>query len=222
LDIQKRVGVLENTPRATNTSVDTGHWKVIASNGVTLADFGDQGPSFGRGWVFRRGEGGEAAFALGGNQVSGRQFWRLIDNDANDIITDDAQSGQGLARPYIPYLAVRSVDTAQATLAMTTTSSTFVNAYEFHGPKQHPRIDVQYICNVPAGLTAEIQLVDTTSTSMVIAGPNSAGVGFGISSLIGQTVGTHMADINVVLQFRVASGAGTIGLTVIHALGVQS
>lgn len=222
LEIQDRIGLLESTPRATSTSVDTGHFRFKASNGVTMVDFGDQGPGLGRGYVFRRGEGGEPAFYLGNNQATGTQFWALADNSANIIMSDDAQSSQGLARPYIPYMAVSAIDSAQSTLSVTTTSATFVKAFEFHGPKQHPRIDVQYLLNVPAGLTAQIQLVDTTSTALVIAGPVTASFGFGIAGLVGPVVGAHMDDIDVELQFRVASGAGTIGITVLHSLGVQS
>jgi len=222
LQIQDRLGTLENTPRAANTSVDTGHWQFKASNGVVMLDLGDQGPSFGRGWVFQRGDSGIPAFALGGNQASGRQFWRMIDNSLNDIVTDDAFSGVGLARPYIPYLPVRGVDTVSSSLAMTTTSTSFVTAYEIHGVKQHPRVNVMYLCNVPAGLTAEIQLVDTTSGTVLIAGPNTASTGFGINNLVGNAIGQHLDNLNVTLQFRVASGAGTIGLTVLYALGVQS
>jgi hypothetical protein len=222
LEIQNRLGVLESTPRAANTSVDTGHWRFKASNGVVMLDLGDLGPNLGRGWIFQRGDNGVAAFALGVNVSSGRQFWRLVDNNLNDVITDDAQTGQGLARPYIPYLPVRGVDTVSSSLAMTTTSTSFVTAYEIHGVKQHPRINVLYLCNVPAGLTAEIQLVDTTSGTVLIAGPNTASTGFGLNNLIGNAVGQHLDNLNVTLQFRVASGAGTIGLTVLYALGVQS
>lgn len=133
VNLDKRVQILENNPRAANTSVDTGHWKFNASNGVTLVDFGDQGPGLGRGFIFRRGEGGEVAFYLGGNQVSGRQFWRLVDNNLNDIITDDAQSGQGLARPYIPITATKFSEVGAG--AQTTALTTFAGAYQLYGYK---------------------------------------------------------------------------------------
>lgn len=222
ISLDKRISTLETTPRATKTTVDTGHWQFKASNGVVMVDYGDQGPGLGSGFIFRRGVNGIPAFYLGGNQSSGRQFWVLADNTLNNIVSDDAQSGVGLARPYIPYLAVNANQTAQATLGFTTTSATFVTAYEIHGPKQHPRLDVQYLLNVPSGLTAEVQLLDTTGTGTIIAGPATATFGFGIAGLVGSPVGNHLDDLNAVLQVRVASGAGTIGITVLHALGVQS
>lgn len=220
INIANRVDKLESTPRATNTAVDTGRWKFIASNGVDMVDFGDQGPGLGRGWLFRRGDTGKPAFYLGGNQVSGNQFWRLVDNSLNDIITDDAQSSQGLARPYIPYAYTRYSEVGAA--AQTTSLTTFVGAYTIDGYKQHPVLDVSYIVFTPAGVSAEVILFDGT-TSTIIAGPNShPGSSFTYANLRGPLDGPHMSNLSVQLQYRVSAGAGTIGVTCIYAYGHQS
>lgn len=222
LDIADRVSTLETSPRAVSTAVDSGTWKFIADNGVVLLELGDEGGSFGRGWIFRRGETGIPAFYLGGNQQSGNQFWRLCDNSLNDIITDDAQSSQGLARPYIPYTATKFSDVGAP--AQTTSLTSFVGAYSLYGFKQHPQIEVQYIVTTPAGVSAEVAIVDTSGViGSIVAGPNSHGPSsFNVATLKGPLSGPHMSKLNLDLQYRVSSGAGTIGVTLVYAYGVQS
>jgi hypothetical protein len=225
LSITDRLETLENTPRSTNTSVDQGTWKFVADNGITMVEFGLNAPGLGRGWIFLRGETGIPAFYLGGNQSSGNQFWRLCDNNLNDIITDDAQSGQGLARPYIPYPAIKFSEYISGTV--TTASTTFVPAYLVVGKKQHPVIATQYVIVTPAGVSAEVQLVDTTSgnpaSQIIIQGPNTfPGSTFTLVNIQGPLEGNHMDDFKVDLQFRVSAGAGTIGITHVFSYGRQS
>lgn len=225
LDITDRLDTLENTPRATNTSVDAGHFKFLATNGIVMVDFGfgTGDPGLGPGWIFRRGINGNSAFYLGGNQVSGNQFWRLCDNELNDIITDDAQSGQGLARPYLPYPTIDALS-ASNTPQATTTSTTFALGGLVRGFKQHPVIDLQYIITTPAGVSAEVQLVDSSpTTDVIIAGPNTHGPSsFTYGRLQGPIDGAHMRELDITLQYRVSSGAGTIGISTTFAYGRQS
>lgn len=221
LTIQDRVGMLESTPRATNTAIDTGHFQFKATNGVTIVDFGDFGPGFGPGFVFRRGIGGEPAFYLGGDQTSGTQFWRLCDIASNDLFTDDVQSGQGIGRPYIPMVLTKSSDIS--TLPITTASTTFVNAYNLFGYKQHPRLEIQYLINVPVSVSAEVQIVDAGNSGNIVAGPNThVGSTFSFQALVGAIDGSHVGGLNHALQFRVSAGAGTIGILAIASYGKQS
>lgn len=221
LDIQDRVTTLETSPRAVATSVDSGNWKFIADNGVELANFGDQGPGLGRGWIFRRGDTGIPAFYLGGNQGSGRQFWRLCDNNLNDVITDDASSGQGLARPYIPYTPVKNSDVGAP--AQTTTSTSFVGAYVIAGLKQHPVVYVQYIVTTPVGVSIEVRLLDTSSSiNEQIALNSHPGSSFFFTWIQAPLKGEHLSEMSLELQMRVSGGAGTVGITCVYAYGRQS
>lgn len=221
LQIQDRIGTLESTPRSSNTSVDTGHFRFKASNGVVMVDFGDQGPGLGRGYVFRRGEGGQPAFYLGNNQATESQYWALADNSANIIMSDDAQSGQGIARPYIPLPVTKASELT--TQVVTTSSTSFVDAYVIRTFKQHPRVAVEFAVNTPAGVTSEVRLSDATSgAASVIAGPITFGAGNGFGGLTAAIAGAHMSEIEVQIEFRVASGAGTIGIVVTRAHGIQS
>lgn len=227
LDITNRLETLENTPRSPTTSVDSGAWKFIASNGVEVVMFGEEGVSgnAGVGWVFRRGENNSLAFYLGGNQVSNNQYWAFNDNSDNIILSDDAQSAQGLARPYIPYTATKYSDITGS--GVTTTSTSFVPAYLIIGKKQHPRMEVQYIINTPAGVSAQVQLVDTTTgnpaTQIIIEGPDTyGGSTFSFMTVSADLAGSHMNYFTVDIQIRVSAGAGTVGISHIYSYGVQS
>jgi hypothetical protein len=219
LDIEDRVSTLETSPRAVATAVDSGNWKFIADNGIVLANFGDQGPGLGRGWLFRRGNGAPA-LGVGGNPT-GRQFWRLTDNNNVDIITDDSFSGSGIARPYIP-IAFTNLSTFGAG-AHTTTSTTFDSAYSLYGYKQQPQLEIEYFINVPSGVTAEVVITRTDAIPVVVVGPNvHVGPVSAITFIQGAIDGDHLSHLNHDIQMRVASGTGTIGMTVVAAYGKQS
>lgn len=214
-----RLSKLEQAPRAVATAVDSGSWKFVADNGVEIIKYGEEVPGFGRGWIFRRGENGRAAFYLGGSESS-NQYWVLQDNTANIVVSDDANSQQGLARPYIPYTYIVTNGAGAGT---STTSTSFVNAYNIRGYKQHPRIDIEYLISTPAGVSAEVQIVDTNNSNTIIDGPVTHGPSSSsFSGLRGTLSGSHVNPINVNLQFRVSSGAGTIGITLTYAYGIQS
>jgi hypothetical protein len=224
IDLQKRVAILETNPRAVSTAINSGHFQFIASNGVVMVDFGDFGPGVGPGFIFRRGISGKEAFGLGGDQVSGDQYWHLNDISGNDIFTDDVESGQGIGRPYLamhPTLASQ----VNSTPAAQTSSTTFIPAYYVRGYKQQPQVQVEYIITTPAGGTAEVQLVDTSfgAGSPIMAGPNVHPAStFQFFTLRGPITGAHESICSIELQYRLASGTGPIGLTCMYVNGHQS
>lgn len=225
IDITDRLSTLESSPRAPTTAVDSGTWKFIASDGNEVIKFGDEGGGNGVGWVFRRGGNGSLAFYLGGNP-SGNQFWSLNDNIGNTIMADDAATGQGISRPYVPYMAVKYSEYVSV-IGAQTTSATFVPAYIIAGIKQHPIIETQYEISTPAGVSAQVQLVDTTSSdpasAIVIAGPDTyPGNTFTIINVTGSLDGLHMQHFKLDLQYRVSAGAGTIGITHVYSYGRQT
>lgn len=223
LSISNRLSTMETSPRAPQTTVnETGgnSFKFVASNGTEVVKFGDLGVGIGTGWSFRRPNNNSLAFWLGGNVLTSN-FWALNDNANNIIISDDASSGEGLARPYVPYSTVKFSDYSNA--SVTTASTSFVPAYLVLGKKQHPRISVQYIISTPVGVSAEVQLADTSSNTIIIGGPTAFGSNtYAVSSFTTALDGNHLDEIKVDLQFRVSGGAGTIGILLTYAYGVQS
>lgn len=226
-DVKKRVSKLERNPRASNTSVDSGEYTIRAGNfsyvdptsGQQLVKFGDIGGSLLRGWVFRR-LNGQLAFYIGGSKGGG-QFWALVDASSNIVMSDDIVSGQGLATPYIPITTVPAIRMSSA--EVTTTSTTFVPMYRMNALKQHPKIYAEFLATTPAGVTAEV-ILGNTVTGVTIAGPLTipANTSLQFFNLVGIVTGGHMSYLGIDVQMRVASGAGTVGMSFLDAYGRQS
>lgn len=227
-DVDKRVSKLERNPRLPNSSVDSGDTTIRGGNfsyvdpatGQTLVRFGDIGSPLLRGWIFRRLSGAPAIYLNG--TAGGEQFWALADLAGNFVVTDDIASGQGLGRPYIPYFALphSKISTPESTTA----STTFVNMYRIQGLKQHPKMTTDFLATTPAGVTAEIRLVDTQNGGAVTAGPMTvtAGTPMSYKQLITDVQGNFLGGVMFDLQMRVASGAGTVGVTYVDSYGRQT
>jgi hypothetical protein len=173
------------------------------------------------GVIFRR-EDGSLALAMYDPDTSGafKQFLALYDRSHNVIVSDDTDSGQGLARPYVPmsgfYRAKYSDWTVQ------TTSTTFETLWRGEMIKQHPRLSVATNASMDtSGSTGEIKVL----VNGVQLGTSVATVGFALTtSLFGPAAVDvdHMKLLAVEIQGRVASGAGALRVEPLHAIGRQS
>lgn len=203
-------------------NVEGGELRVRDTNGAERLYFGPlnySGAAPGVGWLFRRHSGG-IAFSLEGSNRD-NQFVAIRDEAGSIVVSDDAAAGQGLATPYIPLQAVPT--SWHASRQQTTTSGTFTPLWTVTGARQHPRLRVYLMVQCDAGVSAEIRVHDP-STSTVIAGPTTTAAGaFTYVTLTGALpAGAHLAQIKLDVEMRVASGAGTVGTSLIYALGVQS
>src|SRR5689334_6620819 len=100
-DMERELRELRAERKAERTTISGGTLKVVDTDGGLLAALGDLGSGY-RGTVINRA-GGSTAFAIygtGSGSLSG--FVGLYDRSGNYIVTDDAASSRGLARPYIP------------------------------------------------------------------------------------------------------------------------
>lgn len=223
LDVISRIQTLESSPRAPATNVDTGTWRYLVGTGQEIVRFGALGGGV-VGWMFRRGSNGTPALWLGGTPSN--EFVALSDNAGNIIVSDNTDvSGAGLARPYIPYSAIKVVTIT--TGEITTTSGTFQVAYVIVGKRQHPMLQMQFIVQTPAGVSMQMQLVDTTpgGSGAVIAGPITyPGNSFFFDEVIAplSEPGLWYTNFNVDIQIRVSAGAGTVGISHITSYGVQA
>lgn len=222
LNVTNRVTKLEQNPRSVATSVDTGNWSFVAANGQHIVQFGDEGNGIGAGWVFRRGSNGTLAFFLGGS--AGNQFFALHDNAGNILFSDNTDaSGTGIARPYLTHEFIRYANFGTA--EQNTTLTTFVGAYNIRGYRQHPNLSVEFVAFTPAGASMEVQLVDTSTVpNTIIAGPTTFGPStFTFGSFVTPVPNFgYMNPLNVDLQIRVSAGAGTVGVSMTFAYGVQA
>ena len=82
------------------TLLDSSFIKMVTSNGVEAMYFGPDSNGKQR-FVLRR-EGGALLMYTAGSAQFGRDFWAMTDSTGNIIVSDNAEIGVGLARPWIP------------------------------------------------------------------------------------------------------------------------
>lgn len=146
-----------------------------------------------------------------------QQFLALYDRGGNIIVSDDTNSGQGLARPYVPgvFYPARYGDW------LSTTSSTFETVWRCRMPKQQPQLYVRaWATNDTSGATGQVQVM-----------VNSVQLGSTVSTSFAQTeyvfgplpvTGKHMDTLVVELNARVATGTGGVRVGAARLEGQQS
>lgn len=169
--------------------------------------------------LLRRADGSLAlsmydpAPTVGGYQ----QFLAMWDRTGSIIISDDTDSGQGLARPYVPldFYPARTQDWP------VTTSGTFETMYRAKGPKQHPRLTVRaWGVNDTVGATGEMRLLVNGSPWGAVETTVFGSVSEKLWT--GTVTGTHMSNVVVEIQARLASGAGSVQVGASQIHGIQS
>lgn len=222
-DLVRRIEDLERGSGIGNTSIDSGDL-TIGSGSLTVGSvpsvyFGPMvfGPDNASGWIYRRGDG-SIAFTITGTAHDNQQ-WELQDSAGNVIVGDDILD-IGLARPYIHFNFVEHANTVPS---ITTTSGTFVPLGTGRFVKQHPYVTVEVLCRASDGSTSgEVQLYNTaTATSL---GTATIALGDYSVKTLGPfaMVGTLFSYQELEVQARRTAGAGSIGIRVMNAYGVES
>jgi hypothetical protein len=225
-DMQRRLAALEAGGRAGSTSVDSGR---LAISGGTFevgpapsVYFGPINGSFG--WQFKKDDG-TLVFEVGGSP--GNQFWDFRDDEGNFILSDDTNSGFGLANPWLPVPCYPHYNGTGPNPLMTTTSASFTGAWITRTIVQQPYIFFNMLCrNTADGVTTgEIQLRDNTN-SVVADGPTVLGANFfsrvtlGPYPLFGAAL--HKDELEMEVQIRRTAGTGTVGVVMLNAYQHQS
>lgn len=100
-EVRKKVGL-------SSATINRGGLTLLNDSFIRMVDDNDTdilyaGPDEdGRQQFELRREGGEAILLTQGSDVWGRDFWSLWDSSGNVIVSDDAETGLGLARPWMP------------------------------------------------------------------------------------------------------------------------
>jgi hypothetical protein len=167
-------------------------------------------------FILRRPNGARALDMYGGETLPG--FIAIWDMADNIIVSDDAESGQGLARPYIPHTFVETSKLTSPTTMVTTSSWTSVHTIQ--GIMQHPKIRLGGSFVGLGGDTGRIRLV-------------SNGIAFWTSGVLGsttwvdETIAHHdynfMTKFTYDIQVMRASGSSSgVGFTPTFVIGRQS
>jgi hypothetical protein len=170
--------------------------------------------------MYIRRNTGETMFTALTAIDDGAGFTGVWDKSGNIVLSDDAVSGQGLGRPYIPYTfgVTAELTTPPANRQNSTTSDLAI--YSTIAPIQHPKMSFwAYVYIQTGGSTAEVKVKDiTTGATLYTSGGVGGGwlnANFPISYSFGEQ---HQLDITI----RRASGSNNVGLTLGEVFGVQS
>lgn len=192
-----------------------------ADGGGIGAYFGDlyeqsTGAYAGTGLVVQNKDGTDMLVART-DEASGGAWVNLYDTGGRIIAGNDTNSGQGLARPYVPGVFYRAdYDDWPAE-----TSTAFVTKYRARMPKQHPRLYVRaWTSNDTSGATGEVRVL----VNGAVWGAAQA-TAFAISEKVwgpAPVDGAHMDTLVVELQARMVSGAGGVRCAPSRLDGQQS
>lgn len=186
------------------TLINDAFLRMLDDAGIEILYFGPD--SNGKQMIRIRREGGaDVLFTY--TASSGRQFWALTDGGDNIIASDDAISGQGLARPSIP-VPVRAMRFDQLPSAPDTNWTSVVGTGWFF--KQQPLASVQMIsCSTASDTSGEVRLLlDDVQVGSVIS--VAFGVNFTDFSRFALP-GNHMSQHKLELQVRRIAGTGRVG-----------
>lgn len=221
--LEQRIRNLETNNRAGFTSADSGMQVFNTSdenkfqiyiNGAKQVDVGSNGgtPDI----RILRSNGLTALFLV---KFADREIIGLQDGSLHTIVADDAVTGFGLARPWLP---IPFYDDIQFAPARTTASATFVDLQYANYMIQQPFVFVNSLVVSSDGTTSgEIALtvngdllpetivpIPVGSNAIFVHGINFAWYGINY----GETC-------ELVVQARRTAGAGTIGVRTVHAYG---
>lgn len=155
---------------------DGGEWRVLHDNGTELMAV--RRNAAGAYVIILRRDDGSVAFEIQSlNPASNGQYWALKDRLGQIVVSDDAVTGDGMARPWLPIPFVR-IDTAPPVNSGVgvTQSGSFVGVYEAFTNRTHPHVEARlYLsANADGVTTGEGRLmldgVQVGSTITITAG----------------------------------------------------
>lgn len=237
--IDRKVAALARSGMLRNASISGGTGLTVGGGGNLTVD----GGSFDA--KYPAGEGGGVAVHIGDQYESGSYIGTgllvqapngtdmivarqdtffgntrvdLYDSGNRVIVGNDAATGQGLARPYVPFVVYQSRSADWPTVS----SGTFTTVYRAKGPKQQPKLYVETWANaVDPASVAEVRVLVNGAPWDV---PKLSTAGFVTGLNFGPTAvdGGHMDTLSIEVQFRLASGTGVVQCGAARVEGRQS
>lgn len=164
--------------------------------------------------------GGQKAFWTYGEDAGASGFWGLYDLNGDYIITDDAYSGRGIARPYIP-LQVGDYSSAPAA---TTTNASFEDVLLGVCPIQQPVLYAYLLVRSSDGsTTGEVRLaLDGTAIGPTITVNAGDFIAKNVGPFAVPDPGTYANLRTLTVQARRTAGTGTIGVRALTLIGLES
>lgn len=167
--------------------------------------------------IIRRFDGSTALQVFGGTGEPG--YFSIHDRTGNIIMSDDAGSSIGLARPWLPY---HTVDYWHITQPVhTSNNSTFAKHHAVMGQAQHPKITIfGYMSSTVGTDVSEVRLVDNGNGN-VLATASSTGSNW-VTLTANHPDYEFGRDFWYDIEVRRVSGSGNVGYTPTRAYGRQT
>lgn len=160
-----------------------------------------------RGMVMRREDGSAMFYTNIADNDPDKVFFSWSDRTGNILISDDASSGVGLARPWIPQAAINVLSSSIPMTSATTWVST-QSTGQF--VRQQPKVEVEALLRSESGATGEARFVVNgvaTGNVMTVAANEFAWQSIQTLAL----PGGYDSRVRVELQVQRTNGVGTIG-----------
>lgn len=223
LDLQKRIRILENSPRLTAASITTNGnsaLKVFNSSGTEVAAIGDlAGSAPGTvipGFAVYRPNGTPGLVGAASSPVS--QFG-IQDNSANVVCQTNETTGFGLQSPAISFPMYANTVASWPS----TTGAVAVPLLQGFAPVTHSRYSIQGFAFCPTGTTGEVSLqVDGVAVGSPVSIPTNT---IAVWSYVLQAMNTGLGFdslSNLVVYGRAVTGAGAISVSVVESILVGS
>ncbi|GAA1716420.1 hypothetical protein GCM10009745_76150 [Kribbella yunnanensis] len=206
-ELRKRVGIGNATiSGGTFTVQGDGAIRMIDADGTEILYFGPD--SEGRQVIrLARDQGKRVLYTYAVS--SGRQYWALTDSNNDIVVSDDAESGVGLARPWIPvsFELVRGQDMP------TVTNGNYETVWEANFNKAQPFIELYTVDGCDSGTTGggRIMITPVGGTEFEAdAWTNGPGLGRHYRGPYALPGGTYTGPLRVSVQYRRTSGTGNV------------
>lgn len=193
------------------------------SNGINGMWFGRHttGSEDADGMIVRRSDG-TVALWLHSHVDDDGGFTAFFDKAENIILSDDGDSGAGLARPWLAHTFVNTGELTAPPSVRQTTNTTDTALVTAQIDVQHPRLKMlAYIYN-PGGGTNEVK-VKNPGTGETLFSQTYAGTNPGFIQADMDVGSVNFGDIAIIdITCRRSAGAGAVGITVVGLWGIQS
>jgi len=220
-ELTKRVGLSSAViSRGGLTIINEGELVMVDENGTVIFKVGQvefgAGSSFGMQLNY---EDGTRGIVFGGSP--GQQVFALCDETGNYIVTNDAASGYGLARPYLNYHLVATTSAESSSpwpMWPSTASGVAIGLLEGRNPVQHPKAYFRIATATSGGGNVNWALKYDGVTA-------ASGTGSAVSIIDtpgwGSTIG-YGQTVNITLDASVTGGATRAFIQVTGFYGTQS
>lgn len=163
---------------------------------------------------------GNIRFVSFSKTSDGYGYTAVFDSSGNIVLSDDADAGWGIGRPWLHHTFADTTEIALPPSSRQTTLTTDTVVVSTMTPIQHPKMRMEaYIYIQTGGSTCNYKVKDVASGATLFSGTSGGGyVTADFDYPIPAFGDTAQIDITV----RRASGTNAVGITVLSLIGRQS